>query len=886
VAVRVPLHEPLDPPLVGRDDALAAATRAVEGRPGLLLIVGEAGAGTTRLAQEIALRISRRGVVLVNGDLRDGDPMSRLAGGLEAAGLGSDPERAAALRPWVALLGDLGDPDDARALAALLGGGRSLALVCARDAPADVASVTVRALPPDAAEQLALLAAAELDPALAARVAELGDGLPRCVVSLARAAGEWAGGDEPLPMPRDMLDLVAERTEGLDPTALDVVRWAATLDEPVETNAVVRVSGASETWVEARLDALTEAGVLAELTGPGRPRWRFRHRLTRAGLLAGLSGGERRRRHAGALAAGRAAGRPAAELVRHAVGAADPAAVVTLGARAAKAMREHGDAEAALEHADRALAWWEPDVGEPPRLAALAERGLALSELARWAAAAEALDAAAQVHRAAGEAAAALGCASAAGAARWILGQREEALRNLAEHLEADDASAGPAPERADALALAAGMATMTARYTEGVGLAHRARAEAQAADARETAARALHFLGLAESGREGDRSGLALLERAEAEASGTRTATLAVIARSHVLLALGLPDAAAQAARSGMARAHELGLADHALVLRGNLGEALAALGRLSEAREHLEAAARGWAGLEPGPLSPADPGLAWLLLAEGRIPEALQRYHALTGLVSQDQTLFEQLAPLATGHAATALAAGEATEAAAVARAALSSWRSTDDRLVVVPLLAVGAEAGEPEEAAAWRAELGAAGTSASPARTAFRLLADGHLAARASDEDAAGEAYRAAAEAFAGTGMAWWAARARLLAGGRDDVVEARTAFADMGAGGWRQRAEAALRSMGVRAPSRGANPAAATGGISAREMEVLEQLALGLSSREIGEALFISDRTVGRHLSHLFRKLGVNNRTAALRVARERGLLESEGRVRTP
>jgi DNA-binding NarL/FixJ family response regulator len=53
-------------------------------------------------------------------------------------------------------------------------------------------------------------------------------------------------------------------------------------------------------------------------------------------------------------------------------------------------------------------------------------------------------------------------------------------------------------------------------------------------------------------------------------------------------------------------------------------------------------------------------------------------------------------------------------------------------------------------------------------------------------------------------------------------------------------------------------------------------VLTLVAEGRSNREIGEHLFISDRTVGRHLTNIYNKIGVNSRTQAARYAIERGM----------
>ena len=61
------------------------------------------------------------------------------------------------------------------------------------------------------------------------------------------------------------------------------------------------------------------------------------------------------------------------------------------------------------------------------------------------------------------------------------------------------------------------------------------------------------------------------------------------------------------------------------------------------------------------------------------------------------------------------------------------------------------------------------------------------------------------------------------------------------------------------------------------LSPRETEILEVLATGATNRETAKQLFISESTVKTHLVHLYEKLGVDNRTAALRVARERRLI---------
>jgi len=72
--------------------------------------------------------------------------------------------------------------------------------------------------------------------------------------------------------------------------------------------------------------------------------------------------------------------------------------------------------------------------------------------------------------------------------------------------------------------------------------------------------------------------------------------------------------------------------------------------------------------------------------------------------------------------------------------------------------------------------------------------------------------------------------------------------------------------------VRAPATGGNEP-----LSAREREVLALVARGTSNREIARELFISEATVKTHLTHLYTKLGVNDRAAAVAVAYDRGIL---------
>jgi class 3 adenylate cyclase len=76
-----------------------------------------------------------------------------------------------------------------------------------------------------------------------------------------------------------------------------------------------------------------------------------------------------------------------------------------------------------------------------------------------------------------------------------------------------------------------------------------------------------------------------------------------------------------------------------------------------------------------------------------------------------------------------------------------------------------------------------------------------------------------------------------------------------------------------SATARLPEAGEYPA----GLTAREVDVLRLVAVGLSDAEAAEQLFLSVRTVNAHLRSIYRKVGVRSRAAAGRFAEENGLL---------
>jgi DNA-binding NarL/FixJ family response regulator len=127
-----------------------------------------------------------------------------------------------------------------------------------------------------------------------------------------------------------------------------------------------------------------------------------------------------------------------------------------------------------------------------------------------------------------------------------------------------------------------------------------------------------------------------------------------------------------------------------------------------------------------------------------------------------------------------------------------------------------------------------------------------------ATGADIDVAGEIFEAGAAAFVSRN------------GSNDDV-----GFAI------RQTYEPSIHFAPLRkaAAKRGASPAPKTT-LTRRELEILQLVAQGQSNAEVAAALWVTEQTVKFHLSNVFRKLGVSNRTHATRKAHQLGLVSDE------
>ena len=228
--------------------------------------------------------------------------------------------------------------------------------------------------------------------------------------------------------------------------------------------------------------------------------------------------------------------------------------------------------------------------------------------------------------------------------------------------------------------------------------------------------------------------------------------------------------------------------------------------------------------------------------------------------------------------GRALLWLGQGRVEEAAAASRRLLGEVRGSRQPIrpspaVVEVLLAVG----DVEAAAAAVLELAElAGTFGCSALLAAAAQASAQVALTQEDGAAALSAARAGLAGWATLDAPYEAARCRLLLGRAlrlladeasavADLTEARRTFAELGTGPAEREAAALLRR------------AEAPRGLSPREVEVLKLVAAGRSNPEIATELFLSDKTVARHLSNIFTKLDVGSRTAAAVFAHKHKLV---------
>lgn len=696
-------------------------------------------------------------------------------------------------------------------------------------------------------------------------------GNPLLLVELARDGGR-AG------LPDGIVAAVRAEVDGLTPAARALLDAGAVAGDPFDLDLAAAVAGLAPGDALAGLDTLADR----ELIRPaGHPRqYAFRHPLFRSAVYAALPEGARLARHAGAAATLDAAGAPPAARARHlfhSAGPGDRAAARTLR-EAASAVRAQSPAIAA----DWLLAARRTDSAIDA--VAQADLGAVLVEAGRLPEALIVLDEA--VVAAGDDDALQVVLAVRIAAVQRRLGRHADAARRL------ELALVRQPPEAALEARLLTELAT--GAYYAGDYREMAVRAEqACAADAATDPVVHASAAAMAAAGRAfgGDLSGAAAAardavesvasatdEELAADAAAALTVAWALVAQERLADALAVAERCAAVVRrtGGGGDVFALDVASAlALGLLGRLDAAVAAADRAEQAaRVSGNPQAAQWALWMR----------AWTLLEHGELDPAVAAARESVDLAeSLDDSALAGVARAVLG--AVLIARGDHERGRRLIEGAADdvdpTWACRWAPWLVEADVACGdadAAAAHASRASAIADQIGLAGAAAAAARAQARVaLAVGDHARALSC------ARRALAGAERLEGVVD-VARARLLAGralaasDRSAAVEElalaqRTADA---AGARRVREEAVreLRRLGSRVGRGGRRAAGATGldALSDREREVAELVATGATNREIGERLFLSEKTVETHLSQTFRKLQVRSRAAvAARVA---------------
>jgi DNA-binding CsgD family transcriptional regulator len=795
----------------------------------------------------------------------------------------------------------------------------------------------IRLGPLDPAATLALVQS--LRPAAsvpeAAAIARRAEGNPLFATELAAAPGTPEGA-----LPPTLRELLLSRVSGLPAPGRAVSALLAVAGRPVGPAYLEAAWAGPPEALEAGLAAALAGGVLVSQGAQG---WiAFRHDLLADAVSASLSPLERLHLHArlarllaerSDLASPTTAG-AAAEVARHWVGAErDPEALAASVAAALAAERVPAWAEARA-HAETALARWGrvPDAAARAGLdhAALLHHAAIAAYMTRDGARAVALERAAIAALDEHTQADRVGAAYAHLARLLELASADQAAR-LAEVTEAGERAVAlvpaepPTPERALALAALAAARMQSSHNAEGVRLAREAAevAAASGATSEETWARAILAYCLFGLGRdeeahaEGDRA----VALANSGADGM--AIVAGYVDSLLVLTEGVAEpevvAGAVAAYEAVAERLDLGqigrvaVESYAIVNHYRSGawdDVETEASAVEAKRSHKEIlSVRGAARVQRGRLDDGEADLRSVLTTSestsvGTCARAREWLAQAALLRGQPERALEQVAEAQVLLDSTDSAIGRTEIAALGLRAAADLAevaRARRDAAALTRAQAEGARHRASLDAALAGTLVSGMGVGRTIAALGAWGLAEAGRLAGASDPGAWARAavelgpwrepllppyarYRQAEACMARRDRGPAAAALRAAQAGAT-ALGAEPLLAEIAALARRGRLDLAVPDgpMPTTPPAAAPLPADPYG-LSPREREVLALLVEGWTNRQIGAALFISEKTASVHVTHILDKLGVDGRVAAAGVAVRAGLVSVEPKPR--
>jgi DNA-binding CsgD family transcriptional regulator len=727
-------------------------------------------------------------------------------------------------------------------------------------------------------------------------------------------------------LPPTLREVLLAHVAGLSESAQELLRIASAAGQRVDPELLIAVTGIEPGVL---YDALREAvghQILVPDGEAGGARYAFRHALLQEAVYDDLLPGERTRLHAAfarTLDEQRVAGGPAhlSELAYHWHAAHDVPRAFEASLLAAAAAESSYAFPEALAHHERALELWDqvPDAATRAgldRVDLLAAAGSVarfnepLRAVAHLRTAIEHVDdriepiRAGLLHERLGRYA-------------WIAGQGElalEAHRTAVRLIPADP----PSEARARALAGFAQILMLGRGYEESRGLAEEAVALARSTGARQIEGHALNTL--AEDRVHDGEVDTALDELADALRIAREVDNLDDIGRAFgnridVLDVAGRLEEGIALAFEAVEIVRGLGLltffGTHYLCNAANL---LYKVGRWDESEAAArQAEATGAAGINEILVREL---LARLALGRGRFEESGDELRALR-LLAMRAADGQVIVPTHVSLAELELWQRRPAEAATVVASGLATTgHSVDIRHTELSALGIRAQAdlaelararrSPDEEAAAIergstlleavreRHAIAATRPALEPQSSAWLALCEAE--AGRLEGVAAPDAWAEAADRWDSLGRPYPAAYARwrlgeallVVRGERRDAVAALTRALETADALRAEPLRREIESLAVRgrltlADDEAAPPAppideATRLGLTAREREVLVLVAVGRTNRQIGDELFISEKTAGVHVSNILGKLGVAGRGEAAAVAHRLGLVE--------
>jgi DNA-binding CsgD family transcriptional regulator/tetratricopeptide (TPR) repeat protein len=716
-------------------------------------------------------------------------------------------------------------------------------------------------------------------------------------------------------VPDTLRELLLARYERLSEPAQELLRLISTGGVRVSHTLLSEVY----TGTADELDTAARQCVLFGVLTIEGDDYAFRHALVREAILADLLPGERARfhaRYAEAYEAASGTSRLAAEISFHWLGAHNAVRAFPATMQAMREARAAAAYATAAQLGERAIGLWDvvPDpeaaagmgklelmgrTASHLRNAGEGERSLALVK----AALAECPHDDPQYPRLLRDKALYLGNVGKSGSIETL----EEALEVLGD--------AGPSELRATVLTALAGRFMIDGRADDAVDTAERALAVAREIGSPRYTSIATNLLGVSRGERGEVERALEFLDESRELAAGDGGALLRYWVNSSDLhYLIGRYPEAVRLAEEGLARARAQGVErSSGVILASNAVDPLFALGEWERAEALIDRALA---------LDPPTPFTVYLLRA--RIWAMLWRGDAIAAA-----EMFRRARPAMAGvvdvEMQTRLAVGRVATEIALANDDLgAAWHEAKavlvERYLPLPgyalpyiwaaarvIAAVRARPGAVTQAVAAEALAAEPAFRALLARLAFwpthALWAALFEAELAESTDGAGAevagtdvaAWRIAVEAAAAPTAPGFLAPYALLrqaeaelavadrAGARSTLQQAFDLAEVGGVGAVRERVVRVAGAAGIGLDGAGRPgvtgvagiaggatsdaDAAATAELTARERQVLELIAEGLSNRQIGERLFISGKTASVHVSAILRKLGAATRTEA-------------------